>query len=99
MTYNEYLDEFKRILENAIEDHEPHADQSLQQGSLLRFKSFITDYEHKLLQLNDVLVAKGNRLLELAGSDNSIDTKKLKDEIFELGKEAINRFMIDYKPR
>jgi hypothetical protein len=62
-------------------------------------KSFIEDFGDKLKKLNDVLVDKGNELLTEAGSDNSIDTAKLKTEIFELGKQSIQTFISKYKPK
>lgn len=99
MTLQQYLDAFNEFAASAVIDNEPKGNPAHQQGTISRMKSFIEDFGDKLKKLNDVLVDKGNELLTEAGSDNSIDTAKLKTEIFELGKQSIQKFISKYKPK
>ncbi|MBN8674114.1 MAG: hypothetical protein J0L56_08270 [Chitinophagales bacterium] len=99
MTYEQYIENFKQFSERAIVNHKPTGNTSLEPGTISRVQSFISDLGDKIKGLNDVLVNEGNRILEEVDKDSSIDSKRLKDEIFELGKEAITEFVSRYKPR
>ena len=99
MKNQQYLDTFNDFATSAIEDNKPTGNPALQPGTISRMKSFIEDFGDKLKKLNDVLVEKGNEFLIEAGNDNSIDTVKLKTEIFDLGKQSIQTFISKYKPK
>jgi hypothetical protein len=97
MTHQQYLDTFNGFAASAIEYNKPTGNPALH--PILRMQSFLEDFGDKLKKLNDVLVDKGNEFLTEASNDNSIDTAKLKTEIYELADQSIQTFISKYKPK
>jgi hypothetical protein len=98
-SYQHYIDEFKAFSQSAIENNKPIGDQTLQQGTFSRMQSFISDFGDKIQKLNNVLVDKANEFLSEVSNDKTIDAAKLKNELFDIGKQGINTFISKYKPK
>lgn len=98
MKFEQFIEEFKQFSASAIKNNKPVADASLKPGTISYLQSYITVFSDKLKALNDVLVMEGNRLLETAESVPGLDLQKLKEEIFELGKDAMKQYTSQYKP-
>jgi len=97
MTHQQYLDDYQSFADNAVETHKPTADQTLQPGTINRMTSYIKDLDRKIQDLNNVLVEKANSFLKEAGT--SIDTAKLKTDLFDIGKSSVQKFISKYKPQ
>lgn len=99
MTHQQYIDDYQTFADNAVDTHKPLADQSMQSGTIDRMTSYIKDFDKKMQDLNSVLVDKANSFLKEAGNDTSIDTSKLKNDLFNIGKSSVQKFISKYKPQ
>lgn len=81
--------------QSSIDEHAPIADQSLQPGTIHRIQTYLTDFYDKIKKLNDVLVEKANEFLNDASNEQSIDSTKLKEDLFAIG---IEKFVSTNKP-
>ena len=96
MDYDNFVQEFKTFSINETERLRPAG--TGEPGGINRAMSFFQDFSSKHSQLNDSLVQKANSILDKAELDAD-KKKKLKDELFELGKKAMGGFVSKYKPR
>lgn len=93
MTYQEYIDKFKTFADKAVNEHSPTSDQSLSPGTINQVASYFEDFEREIKVLHSILIDKANELLNEANNDSSIDTAKLKDELYAMCKQSIQQLI------
>jgi hypothetical protein len=98
MTYQDYLDSFSGYTKSVYNQNIPHSSIG-ERGGILAMKSYLEDIPQKLTVINERLTSEANRILNESSKDDSIDTEKLKNEMFVIVRAHHNEWMQGHKPK